>query len=171
MSHWERAGKSNEWYTPKFIFDELGCKFDLDVAAPNDGPRHVPALKWFSTDSLSKDWSGFVWMNPPFEGRNGLEPWLNKFVNHGNGIALTPDRTSAPWFQKFALRMDILLFMPKVKFERPDGTLGRSPSNGTCLMAIGQRGNLALRRATSLGVPMIPYRGRLKWQIPEGVYP
>jgi len=33
MSHWEAAGKSSEWYTPKYIFDALGCTFDLDVAA------------------------------------------------------------------------------------------------------------------------------------------
>jgi hypothetical protein len=38
-------------------------------------------------------------MNPPFGGRNGLAPWLDKFFANGNGIALTPDRTSAPWWQ------------------------------------------------------------------------
>ena len=47
--------------------------------------------------------------------------------------------------------MDLMLFMPKVKFERPDGTIGRSPSNGTVLMAIGNQGCEALRRAENLG--------------------
>lgn len=156
MSYWESSGKSDEWYTPKYIFDALGCKFDLDVAAPIDGPRYVPTSRWLSTDSLQREWDGFVWMNPPFQGRNGIEPWLNKFVKHGNGIALAPDRTSAPWFQRFSGCMDLLLFMPKVKFERPNGTLGKSPSNGTVLMAIGNRGYLALMKAGRLGVLFTP---------------
>lgn len=36
MSH-EAAGKSDEWYTPKYIFDALNTWFDLDVAAPEGG--------------------------------------------------------------------------------------------------------------------------------------
>lgn len=41
MSVWESSGKSDEWYTPAFIFEALGERFDLDVASP---PRatHVP---------------------------------------------------------------------------------------------------------------------------------
>jgi hypothetical protein len=156
MGYWETSGKSNDWYTPKFIFDALGCQFDLDVANGAIGGAHVPCIESYGTESLDRAWHGFVWMNPPFEGRNGLEPWLNKFVNHGNGIALTPDRTSAPWFQQSAGQMDLLLFMPKVKFERPDGTRGRSPSNGTVLMAMGQQGIDALWRAKHLGWLAMP---------------
>src|ERR1700744_2510086 len=98
MSAWEPSiGASDEWYTPKYIFDALGVHFDLDVAAPSTGPRYVPTSAWISSGSLGAEWGGFVWMNPPFGGRNGLEPWLEKFISHGNGVALVPDRTSAPW--------------------------------------------------------------------------
>jgi hypothetical protein len=27
-------------------------------------------------------------MNPPFGSRNGHVPWLRKFLDHGNGIAI-----------------------------------------------------------------------------------
>lgn len=138
MAHWETSGASDEWYTPKYIFDALGTVFDLDVAAPNDGPLHVPASRWFSTNALEQDWSGFVWMNPPFGGRNSLAPWMAKFFDHGNGIALTPDRTSAPWFQDAWDRAGMVLFTPKVRFLRPDGSEGVSPSNGTALWAAGE---------------------------------
>lgn len=148
MSEWEAMGRSDEWYTPKYIFDALGCRFDLDVAAPEEGPRHVPCKEWYFRDSLNEPWFGFVWMNAPFGGRNGLAPWLDRFFKHGNGIALVPDRTSAPWFQRAAKRAGGVLFLsPKVKFERPDGTLGRSPGCGTALMATGMRGAVALQRA------------------------
>lgn len=148
MSHWEPSlGASNEWYTPAYIFDALGVTFDLDVASP---PRqtHVPCLSRLTSGALEADWSGFVWMNPPFGGRNGLQPWLDKFFAHGNGIALTPDRTSAPWWQAAARRSQAVLFIDgKVKFERPDGTTGDSPSNGTTLFAAGDRALDALINA------------------------
>src|SRR5690606_22396211 len=153
MSYWEAIGRSNEWYTPAFIFEALGCRFDLDVAAPVDGPLHVPCSDWLSENSLECDWYGFVWMNPPFEGRNGLSPWLDKFFSHGNGIALTPDRTSAPWWQEAARRADATLFIDgKVKFIRPDGNEGKSPSNGTTLFAAGGFGVSALRNAARNGL-------------------
>jgi len=160
MSHWEATGKSDEWYTPKFVFDALGCVFDVDVAAPAVGPLHVPCSAFLSANSLDHEWHGFVWMNPPFGGRNGLEPWLRKFFLHGNGIALVPDRTSAPWWHFMAVNADALLFINgKVKFIRPDGSTGDSPSNGTVLTAAGSRGVAALDRAAKngLGICMVRY--------------
>lgn len=165
MAYWDQPGASDEWYTPKYIFDALGCEFDTDVAGPGSA-THVPCRRWFTKNALAMDWRGypqgsecpwdgdFVWMNPPFGGRNGIKPWLDKFFAHGNGIALTPDRTSAPWWQDAAKKADAVLFIAgKVKFERPDGSIGKSPSNGTTLFAIGQRGVEALENAqrNSLG--------------------
>lgn len=156
MAYWETGGASDEWYTPKYIFDALAVSFDLDVAAPKEGPRHVPARHWLSSDSLSRSWGRkdtFVWMNPPFGGRNALEPWLYTFFKHGNGIALTPDRTSAPWWQKAARKADAVLFVAgKVRFERPDGSVGKSPSNGTTLFAAGERALNALLNAADAGL-------------------
>lgn len=157
MSHWETVGQSSEWYTPPHVFAALGCRFDLDVAAPN-AQTHVPADRFITEGSLEKGWSGYVWCNAPFEGRNALEPWLDKFFAHGNGIALTPDRTSCPWFRKSVKRCDLMLFTPKLRFLRPDGSEGKSPSNGTCLFASGDRAVAALVRAekADLGFTAIP---------------
>jgi len=152
MSHWETAGATDEWYTPQYIFDALDVSFDLDVAAPRQR-TNVPADEFITKDSLFREWEGFVWMNPPFGGRNALRPWLVKFFNHGNGVALTPDRTSAPWWQGAAECADAVLFIGgKVKFERPDGSLGASPSSGTTLFASGPLGVKALRNARGNGL-------------------
>jgi hypothetical protein len=159
VSEWEAAGKSDEWYTPAYIFAGLGCHFDLDVAAPVGGPRHVPCDHYYTHSGQSRPWmpGAFVWMNPPFGGRNAIEPWLERFFEHGNGIALTPDRTSAPWFQKWAVRAAALLFVsPKIKFERPDGSTGDSPGSGTCLMAAGERAVDILGNAGCLGLMLLP---------------
>ena len=153
MSH-EALGKSDEWYTPKYIFDAMGVEFDMDVAPARYGKSFVPAEDW-SVDGLNLSWKGFVWMNPPFGPRNGLLPWLRKFFRHGDGVALTPDRTSAPWWQESAEQADAVLFVsPRVRFFRPDGTTGAQPSNGTTLFAAGGNGVEALRNAASLGVLM-----------------
>jgi hypothetical protein len=160
MSHWEiTVGESDEWYTPAYIFAGLGCTFDLDVAAPPEGPRHVPCAAWISELSLIKPWHGFVWMNAPFGARNGLEPWLDKFFLHGNGIALTPDRTSAPWFQAAMPLADAVLFIaPKVKFERPDGSIGKMPGARVALFGVGPQAQVALMHANGkIGRLVIPF--------------
>lgn len=100
-----------------------------------------------------------IWANPPFGGRNGLAPWLDKFFVHGNGIALTPDRTSAPWFQDAWDKADCVVFTPKIRFLRPDGSEGASPSNGTALWASGERADGILRAAAPrLGILADPVR-------------
>src|SRR5882757_9138069 len=103
--HEQCIGATDEWYTPPHVFSALGCEFSVDVASPGAEVTHwIPARRFIKAGSLERDWTdfGFIWMNAPFGGRNGLVPWLNKFIKHGNGIALVPDRTSAPWWQEFA---------------------------------------------------------------------
>jgi hypothetical protein len=151
MSAWEAAGATDEWYTPPEVFAALGCRFDLDVAAPRLGPLHVPTDQWIHEGSLSANWRGFIWGNFPFGGRNGLQPWLEKFFAHGNGIALTPDRTSAPWFRYAWARADVVMFTRKLKFIRPDGSRGKSPGCGTALWASGEQAKRALVRAETVG--------------------
>ena len=151
MSYWEAKGLSDDWFTPQAVFDALGCQFDLDVAGRPEPANCVPATDMIEHESLETPWRGFIWMNPPFGGRNGLSPWLDKFIAHGNGIALTPDRTSAPWFQVALPQMDAVLFTRKIRFLRPEGAEGVSPSNGTALMAMGWQGAVALNRAAGLG--------------------
>lgn len=150
--HEQCVGKTDEWYTPPHIFRALDCVFDLDVAHPGT-IDWVPCAGYLTHDSLARDWIGFVWMNPPFGGRNALYPWLEKFAQHGNGIALVPDRTSAPWWQWIASRAERLLFIsPKIRFIGSDGKPGKSPAQGTTLLSIGLRGNEALCRAAAFGL-------------------
>lgn len=157
MSIWERSiGASDEWYTPAYIFEALGETFDIDVAATWCGwnvPAKVRLTEREDGLKYAPFWHGFIWANPPFGGRNGLVPWLDAFFAHANGIALTPDRTSAPWWQDAARKADALLFLDgKVKFEKPDGSIGKSPGTGTTLFAAGERADHALCRASRAGL-------------------
>jgi hypothetical protein len=155
--HEQCVGATDEWYTPPYIFRALACAFDLDVASPGPGVTPwIPAHRFIDKNSLAEEWQGFVWMNPPFGGRNGILPWLAKFFAHGNGIALTPDRTSAPWWQEFAPKAELILFVsPKIKFLDAIGREGRSPAQGTCLMGVGRRALEPLHRAAADGLGLL----------------
>ena len=83
---------SDDYLTPKWVFDLLGVRFDLDVAASPFG-SYVPADRQFTKadDGLEQTWRGKVWMNPPY---SEATPWVRKFLIHGNGIALLPHAKS-----------------------------------------------------------------------------
>jgi len=148
----EKIGKSDEWYTPKYIFDALNTTFDLDVASPKQ-KTHVPAINFITENSLETEWNGFVWCNPPFGGRNGILPWAEKFIDHRNGLMLTPDRTSCPWWQYLASNCEYVLFVKgKIKFQKPDGTTGNSPANGTTIFSLGGKGLHSLLNAEKSGL-------------------
>jgi hypothetical protein len=158
--HEQSLGKTDEWYTPPHVFEALGpCRFGVDVASPGAAVTPwIPAVRFIKSGALERDWRdfGFVWMNPPFGGRNALVPWLEKFFAHRNGVALVPDRTSAPWWQAYVPRSDLVLFVsPKLKFIGADGKPGASPAQGTCLLAAGVHGVAALRRARAAGLGVL----------------
>jgi hypothetical protein len=87
-------------------------------------------------------------MNPPFGGRNGHVPWLRRFLDHGNGIAIVRAYTSSDWFHRYAVHAETMLFPKgKTKFIRPDGSIGRAPGHGVVLLGIGEVANDALSKS------------------------
>ena len=161
MASYENVGGSDDYYTPKYVFDALGCRFDMDVASPKDLTYiSTPTDIFISENSLELEWEDFVWMNPPFSGRNGKSLWLDKIYKHGNGIALLPDRTSAPWWPIAAKQCDLLLLVTgKIKFIKPNGEIAKSPGTGTTLFAYGDKGFNALLNAekNGLGITLKKY--------------
>jgi hypothetical protein len=165
-THEQSVGATDEWYTPAYIFEAMCLTFDLDPAHP--GRDDLPVDRWLqpegrtwwgkpylTTRGLDLEWSGRVWLNPPFGARNGIVPWLERFVAHeGGGVAFVPDRTSAPWWQRFAPQADSLLFIsPKVKMLSPAGLApSGSPAQGTTLLARGMASVEALQRAEAAGL-------------------
>jgi DNA N-6-adenine-methyltransferase (Dam) len=62
-------GTTDEWYTPRWLFDAAGVTFTMDVASPlNPDHRTVPALRYLTIldDGLVTPWLGTVWCNPPY---------------------------------------------------------------------------------------------------------
>lgn len=160
-----RPGRSDEHYTPPDLFAALGVRFDLDPASPGLGSPDcvVPCDRAFTKedDGLAQEWSGFVWLNPPFGARNGVVPWLDKFFAHGNGIVLVNAFTSSGWFQEYAAKANAMLLPKgKTKFVQPGGVVAKSPPFGVALLSAGGKGTGALFNAAASGYGLMcfPYR-------------
>lgn len=123
--------ESDEWYTPPYIFDALGLEFFLDPCSPPGGVPWIPALAWFAADDdgLSREWRGRVWLNPPYS-----QPWvwLDRLVEHGDGIALVPADTANRGFQRSGPEADVACFLRDrvqfVKLDNDNKTSARFPS-------------------------------------------
>ena len=138
----------DEHYTPKWIFDALGVEFDLDVASPLDRSlSHVPSKQAFTEldNGLEQEWSGNVWMNPPY---SQMTPWANKFREHGNGIALLPVSRSK-WFWGMWESADALCIAPHdLKFDRVNEK-PKTIAFATMFFAFGKDNAEALKRLSS----------------------
>jgi hypothetical protein len=114
------GGKPNDTVlTPKWVFEELKLEFDLDVASPSY-KTNVPCKTYFTEedDALSKEWFGLVWMNPPYSKPT---PWVDRFIEHNNGIALLP-LVRSKWFNNIWESNALMYLMPTLtKFDRPNG--------------------------------------------------
>lgn len=106
LVHELAVGESVEWYTPPEIFDALGFSFDLDPCSPPGGLPWIPASHSYSRedDGLALPWEGRVWMNPPYG--KGMERWMQRFVEHGDGVALVFARTDVGWFHELVGGID-----------------------------------------------------------------
>jgi len=140
-----RSGKpkNDECYTPKWVFDDLGVQFDLDVCAPKGGTGLVPAYKYYSEedDGLTSPWFGLVWMNPPYSKPT---PWIEKFIEHGDGLCLVPTSKSK-WFNSIWNAADAVTLMPaNLKFVNNGKNF--QISFQTVMFAMGENATAAIHR-------------------------
>lgn len=144
------AGGSVSWLTPPEIIDALG-PFDLDPCPCLPQPFPT-AARVIEGDGLSANWSGRVWLNPPYGP--DLGKWLGKLADHGNGIAICFARTETrAFFDAVWGRASALLFVRgRIHFHRPDGKRAKGNAGGpSVLVAYGEANAERLRSA--FGIP------------------
>lgn len=115
------AATSDDWYTPRWIFDTASLAFDLDVCAPIAPEfRTCPARRYLTVldDGLTAPWDGLIWMNPPYSRPH---PWVDRFAAHPSGLALLPAATGV-WRGVLTASADaIALINVSAKEKRPGG--------------------------------------------------
>ena len=137
---------TDDYYTPKWIFDALGVEFDLDVACPPGGSPHTPCKHYYTQadDGLTSPWFGTVWMNPPY---SKPAPWVEKWLDHADGIALLP-YSKSKWLQRlWDDERTALLYVYSIKFERADKALNGSTPFPLGIWGIGDKCVEALTRS------------------------
>jgi len=130
----ERGQGKDDWLTPPGIIEALG-PFDLDPCASIDQPWATARLQYTKEDDgLSKSWHGFVWCNPPY-GRE-TKKWIQRMVEHHNGIALIFARTETSTFFPFIWEYAESLFFIKgrLKFCFSNGKPSKNSAGGPSML-------------------------------------
>ncbi len=138
----------NEWYTPlKYI--EAACEvmgsIDLDPATSDFGQSRIKAKNYFTLkeDGLKQNWSGNVWLNPPYS-----KDLILLFIDKATAelqlqsvdqlIVLTHNSTDTLWFHKLEVISPSLLCFTRgrIAFESQKGEFA-SPTQGSTFFYFG----------------------------------
>ncbi len=135
------AGPSgpDDWFTPAAIADAarkvLGT-IDVDPASCEAANEVIRAEKFYTVedDGLAQDWSGTVWINPPY-GRGVFEQFASKLLDCidsgsvADAILLSNSITETAIGQRLLRRADATCFPAgRVPFWNPDR--GSNPERG-----------------------------------------
>lgn len=142
-----------EWLPPPEIIKALG-EFDLDPCylPPDQRPWDTAkTMYWKDLNGLAQDWSGRVWLNPPY-GKKTFD-WMKKLADHGNGIALIFARTETIGFQReiFGKADAIFFFKGRINFYFVTGEKTGACNAPSCLVAFGQSNLDAIKSAKLSG--------------------
>jgi len=112
FTHESTHNETKEWYTPRFIFNALKTRFDLDPCSPGqDIVPWIPADIHLTIrqDGLTHKWWGNCFVNPPYGSETPR--WMARLAKHGNGIALVFARPDTGWFHDYIPLADAICFI------------------------------------------------------------
>lgn len=144
----ETRDNCQEWLTPPEIIEGLG-EFDLDPCSPINRPWDTAKKHYtIEDDGLKQEWNGRVFLNPPYGRQTPL--WLEKMVEHGEGIVLIYARTDTIYWHNYVWNCAdaIFFFKGRIKFYYVDGRQGGTPGAPSVLIAYGKENVLALKNFT-----------------------
>ncbi len=147
--HVSHNSGEHEWYTPGDYIEaakQVLGEIDLDPASSAKAQEMVGARTWYdeSEDGLEKDWSGRVWLNPPYTS-GVIDSFMAKLRESFDAgavtaaISLTNNATDTDWFSGAAESASaICLVAKRVKFLDADGNPG-APLQGQVCLYFGYR--------------------------------
>lgn len=131
--------QSDLWTTPQDLFDQLNLefKFNLDATATADNTKCSRYITP-QMDALSCDWTGNVWVNPPYSQCADFvaKACAEVEANHAAVVVmLLPCRTDTRWFHRFVYgKHEIRLIKGRLKFGD-----GKNPAPFPSLLVIFRR--------------------------------
>lgn len=165
-NHRAQGTGENEWYTPpryiELARDVMGG-IDLDPASSDMAQQSVGALAYFTVadDGLAKEWSGRVWMNPPYS-QPAILHFIEKLVGEvtagrvTQAIALTHNYTDTAWFHLAANACTaICLTRGRIGFVSPTGEKA-APTQGQAFFYFGDRPDVFAEKFAAVGLIVRP---------------
>lgn len=148
-AHVANNSGNNEWYTPaKYITlaREVMGSIDTDPATSEIANRTVQAAQIYTAeaDGRDKQWSGNVWMNPPYAQplmSDFAEAVTQKFLDGEikQACVLVNNATETQWFQRMMDAARAVCFpKSRIKFVDPDGNPGGAPLQGQAVIYMGE---------------------------------
>lgn len=148
-AHVSRNSGEIEWYTPA-EYTAAAAKvmggIDLDPASSKPANKVVGAAKFFTEkdDGLKKEWSGRVWMNPPYSN-SLVGPFCEKLVESvksksvSQACVLLNNATETKAFQATAKSATAICFPEgRIRFWYPDRE-SFTPLQGQSVLYFGNR--------------------------------
>lgn len=105
---------TDEWPTPKPLFDKLDNEFNFTLD-PCADEQNAKCDRFFTEvdDGLSRTWDGAVFMNPPYGRAIGL--WVAKAykesLNGSTVVCLIPARTDTAYWHDYVMQADEVRFI------------------------------------------------------------
>jgi site-specific DNA-methyltransferase (adenine-specific) len=122
---------TNEWATPKVLFDKLNKEFNFTLdACASSWNNKVDNYFSLENDALQQDWKGVVWCNPPY---SNVSDWVKKAYEESEKgavvVMLIFSKTDTKYFHNFVMKADEIRFIKgRVKFEKHEDTITKSHS-------------------------------------------
>lgn len=143
--------KELEYYTPAEYMESTRVvmgSIDLDPASSEIANETINALTIFTQDDngLKKDWTGNVWLNPPYsktQGKSNQELWAKKLIDEyqkGNvdqAILLVKAALGYRWFEALFESWPVCLATKRLSFTKVDGTNDGQSKHGTAFFYFG----------------------------------
>ena len=146
-AHVSNNSGDNEWYTPKEYLDAVKSvmgSIDVDPASSQIANTIVQAATYYTVadDGRNKDWTGNVFMNPPY-AHPLIDEFTNKLISEiqsGNtkqAIVLVNNATETKWFQSLANKAAAVCFpQSRLKFWSPEKA-SATPLQGQAFLYFG----------------------------------
>jgi DNA N-6-adenine-methyltransferase (Dam) len=147
LPHVAQNGGNHEWYTPETYIKAATAvmgEIDIDPASTEVANGVVKAKQIYTSadDGLTKNWSGKVWLNPPYSSEL-ISQFCNKLRDHfakgdvTEAIVLVNNATETSWFNKLISCASAIMFPnSRIRFWSPDGRVSQ-PLQGQSLIYLG----------------------------------
>ena len=167
----------NEWYTPPDIIEaarDVMGGIDLDPASCELAQSNVKAKRFYTVDDdgLSKEWTGRVWLNPPYS-KDLIGHFALKVVNESarlqHAVVLVNNATDTAWFHDLASVASAVCFLRgRVRFLDRTGKPANTPVQGQAVIYVGANVEGFRRRFSSFGLVVVPVTQVLQEEAANG---